>query len=326
MTMAQTITVNGTPMLVSDDISFPFWLESGASISPEVPVSSISVLEFNIVANPNGNDMVFNQVISVSSSATVPEGKTWKVESILMEKYSNNLKTDLKFVQNSNGSIYLKIDSIVTFTESKAIIVSEIIPSGGSNILESGICFSYTNPNPTVLDNIIRGPVVNQTSIFNSEIDLYNSDTLVYVRAYATNINGVSYSEAINFFLPEYYVGKQMFGGIIFNVSEDGQSGYVVSKENIGITTRYNGITICNEYSSDGFTNWSLPSLSNMEKINQNVGFNSEYGNIAQLSRGNHWSSTCCHGTYCNYYSFENNTSNCVDYSGSYYIRPIRSF
>jgi len=45
-TMAQTITLNGTPMLVSDDISFPFWLESGSSISPEFPVSSISVLEF----------------------------------------------------------------------------------------------------------------------------------------------------------------------------------------------------------------------------------------------------------------------------------------
>ena len=83
--MAQTITVNGTPMLVSDDISFPFWLESGSSISPEVPVSSISVLEFNIVPNNNGNDMVFNQVISVTEGQTVPEGKTWKVESILME-------------------------------------------------------------------------------------------------------------------------------------------------------------------------------------------------------------------------------------------------
>ena len=87
-TMAQTITVNGTPMLVSDDISFPFWLESGSSISPEVPVSSISVLEFNIVPNNNGNDMVFNQVISVTEGQTVPEGKTWKVESILMENQS----------------------------------------------------------------------------------------------------------------------------------------------------------------------------------------------------------------------------------------------
>ena len=53
-TMAQTITVNGTPMLVSDDISFPFWLESGSSISPEVPVFSISVLEFNIVTTIKG--------------------------------------------------------------------------------------------------------------------------------------------------------------------------------------------------------------------------------------------------------------------------------
>ena len=66
-------------------ISFHFCFESGASLSQEVPVSSISVLEFNIVPNNNGNDMVFNQVISVTEGQTVPEGKTWKVESILME-------------------------------------------------------------------------------------------------------------------------------------------------------------------------------------------------------------------------------------------------
>jgi hypothetical protein len=102
-TMAQTITVNGTPMLVSDDISFPFWLESGSSISPEVPVSSISVLEFNIVPNNNGNDMVFNQVISVTEAQTVPEGKAWKVESVLVENQgfsvdSSNISLDSAFV------------------------------------------------------------------------------------------------------------------------------------------------------------------------------------------------------------------------------------
>ena len=45
-TMAQTITVNGTPMLVSDDISFPFWLESGSSISPEVWVTTSQMEKF----------------------------------------------------------------------------------------------------------------------------------------------------------------------------------------------------------------------------------------------------------------------------------------
>ena len=82
--MAQTITVNGTPMLVSDDISFPFWLESGSSIDIGENVISISVIEFSIVPNNNGNDMVFNQVISVTEGQTVL-GETWKVESILME-------------------------------------------------------------------------------------------------------------------------------------------------------------------------------------------------------------------------------------------------
>jgi len=118
MTMAQTITVNGTPMLVSDDISFPFWLESGSSISPEVPVSSISVLEFNIVPNNNGNDMVFNQVISVTEGQTVPEGKTWKVESILMENQ--------EFVLDSSNT---SLDSAFV-----ASMIAEALSSGSQNI------------------------------------------------------------------------------------------------------------------------------------------------------------------------------------------------
>lgn len=324
--MAQTITVNGTPMLVSDDISFPFWLESGSSISPEVPVSSISVLEFNIVPNNNGNDMVFNQVISVTEGQTVPEGKTWKVESVLVEKNSNNLQSDLMFVENSNGLIHLKIDSIVTFTESKAIIVSEILPTGGGDIIESGICFSSHNANPTVLDNIIRGPISSQTGVFNSEIDLYNSDTTVYVRAFATNLNGVSYSEAIHYSLPEYYVGKQMFGGIIFHVNDDGQTGIVVALNSLGSNTKSTAVSLCDEYTSDGYTNWSLPSLESFELLNQNVGLNSEYGNLAGLSTSNYWTNTCCAGQSCYYYNPSSGNSACIDYFNYRSILPIKYF
>jgi len=143
-TMAQTITVNGTPMLVSDDISFPFWLESGSSISPEVPVSSISVLEFNIVPNNNGNDMVFNQVISVTEGQTVPEGKTWKVESILMENqsFSVNSSNPNTFVPYSESGDNLIINDPVFFLDS-VLFKADLLPNNESSFNQVGFCYSY---------------------------------------------------------------------------------------------------------------------------------------------------------------------------------------
>lgn len=98
----QTIILNGSPMLVDDQTSFPFWLESGSSISPETSVSVISVLEFNLKSNSDGNDMIFNQVLSLSSESSVPEGKVWKVESVLKLDLNYNNESDTSSVSEEN--------------------------------------------------------------------------------------------------------------------------------------------------------------------------------------------------------------------------------
>lgn len=98
----QTIMVNGSPMLVDDQTSFPFWLESGSSISPETLVSVISVLEFNLKSNSDGNDMIFNQVLSLNSESSVPEGKVWKVESVLKLDLNYNNESDTSSVSEEN--------------------------------------------------------------------------------------------------------------------------------------------------------------------------------------------------------------------------------
>ena len=56
----------------------------GTTIQPNYPVKSISIKEFNIVPNSNGNDLVFNKTVLVYSDSVsiVPEDKTWKLESI----------------------------------------------------------------------------------------------------------------------------------------------------------------------------------------------------------------------------------------------------
>jgi microcystin-dependent protein len=102
VSFGQTIMVNGSPMLVDDQTSFPFWLESGSSISPETSVSAISVLEFNVKSNDDGNDMVFHQVLSLTSESSVPVGKVWKIESVLKLDLNFNNESDTSSVSDEN--------------------------------------------------------------------------------------------------------------------------------------------------------------------------------------------------------------------------------
>ena len=229
--MAQTITVNGTPMLVSDDISFPFWLESGSSISPEVPVSSISVLEFNIVPNNNGNDMVFNQVISVTEGQTVPEGKTWKVESILMEDQSFSVNTS-NSVNNSNPNTFvpysesgdnLIINDPVFFLDS-VLFKADLLPNNESSFNQVGFCYSYSNNQPTIYDNYIASSVADNH--FYSHLQ-FDSLEMKYMRAYVINDLGITYSSVKNVIRPDLFVGQLNYGGIVFYIDESGEHGLV---------------------------------------------------------------------------------------------------
>lgn len=83
---SQTILVDGTSVLVSDQAKFPFWLAAGKSLAVQTNVVSISVIEYNVVASPaGGNILTLERVIHVTSSATVPANKAWKVEAVLLD-------------------------------------------------------------------------------------------------------------------------------------------------------------------------------------------------------------------------------------------------
>jgi len=84
VSFGQTISINGSLHSTNGDNTFPIWVEEGTTIQPNSPIKSISIKEFNVVPNSNGNDLVFNKTVLVYSDSvsSVPEGKTWKLESI----------------------------------------------------------------------------------------------------------------------------------------------------------------------------------------------------------------------------------------------------
>lgn len=106
VSFGQTIMVNDTPMYVSDDISFPFWMESGSSIDIGEGVASISIVEFELIPNGNTYDLEFVKTKFITNLETTPEGKAWKVESILMhssDSYNSSTSSDPMPVSLSEG-------------------------------------------------------------------------------------------------------------------------------------------------------------------------------------------------------------------------------
>src|SRR5262245_9373325 len=63
---------------VTAGLELPTWLKSGQTLAAGQMVHSISVIEFTV----NGTSLEFSQVLTVTSTQTVPSGKVWKVESL----------------------------------------------------------------------------------------------------------------------------------------------------------------------------------------------------------------------------------------------------
>ena len=67
--------------VVNTDVTFPFWLDSGSTIEIGDHVISISALEFNIIANNNGNSLVYVQTKLITTFETVPR-ENLKLEGV----------------------------------------------------------------------------------------------------------------------------------------------------------------------------------------------------------------------------------------------------
>jgi hypothetical protein len=101
---------------------------------------------------------------------------------------------------------------------------------GGSPIIERGICWS-TSPNPTIADNHTTDGI--GTGEFVSNMTGLTSNTLYYLRAFATNSLGTAYGNEIGFTtLQIFYLGQNYGGGIVFYIDGTGQHGLIAAPGN----------------------------------------------------------------------------------------------
>ena len=90
----------------------------------------------------------------------------------------------------------LSMYNVYSITKHTAMEGAVIIDNGGANILEQGFCWG-TEENPTIDNSKIS--IATGEKIFYGQMDGLLPATLYYVRAYAKNKVGISYSDNVTF-------------------------------------------------------------------------------------------------------------------------------
>ena len=100
--------------------------------------------------------------------------------------------------KNSSSSVPLITTTQVSSIDSTtAIGGGDIFSDGGDLVTARGVCWSSGTPLPTISDN--KTSDGQGTSSFSSSLTGLTKGTLYYVRAYATNIVGTAYGQAVSF-------------------------------------------------------------------------------------------------------------------------------
>jgi hypothetical protein len=149
-------------------------------------------------------------------------------------------------------------------------------------------------------------------------------DTVMYVRAFATNIQGITYSDVITYERPLVYIGQELEGGIVFYVDETGEHGLVAAMEDLGqfqwgcygtsisgadgqfIGTGYQNtldiVAGCSDTNTaaynalnstvGGYEDWYLPSKDELYEMYSTIGNGGPDGYIGGPTSGAYWSSS----------------------------------
>jgi hypothetical protein len=170
---------------------------------------------------------------------------------------------------------------------------------GGSPVTARGLCYS-TMPQPSLANSVMTAG--SGGGIFSGSLTGLIPGTLYYVRAYATNAAGTSYGNQVSFMpLPAYINSNNQvvtvhptnnFSGPWSNTQTfiGLQSGNDGAINTLAIVANQgNGsyaAKVCNDLVAFGYSDWYLPSFSELLVLNANkITFN------MTLNSSNYWSS-----------------------------------
>ncbi len=205
-------------------------------------------------------------------------------------------------VWSGAASVVISTTGMSSITQTTAISGGTITADGGASITARGVVWSTaTNPTIALPTKTSDG---TGTGSFTSNLTGLSANTTYYVRSYATNANGTTYGNQVNFTAAaaSFTLGQSYGGGVIFYVDGTGQHGLIAATtdQSAGISWNNNGnqvvtnatglsigtggtntTTIINVqgngsyaaslcrlyYSGGGFTDWRLPSLYELNEL-----------------------------------------------------------
>ncbi len=128
--------------------------------------------------------------------------------------------------------------AVSNITYNSATVAGNVTASGGANVTERGICYSLSGV-PT-LDNMWASWISAGTGTGAYSCELVNlpAGTIVYVRAYAVNINGVAYGEVKQFTTLNHIPVVQTGEVVSVNSTTATAKGTVLSDGGHAVTAR----------------------------------------------------------------------------------------
>ena len=155
--------------------------------------------------SPTTDSHIHNVAISGNTMTTIIEGLE-----------PNAVYQVRAYATNSDGVGYSDVTTIQTdeatapvlsaiaqkeSTDFSVILEANVTDSGTSPISKAGFCWSITNNTPTIDDTVndLTAQLKDGKTTLNTALTDLASNTTYYIRAYATNEQGTSYSEVFTF-------------------------------------------------------------------------------------------------------------------------------
>lgn len=118
--------------------------------------------------------------------------------SIVFNTNSNSISIPVNMSVTAPSAPTVICQSPSNITWQDAQISGNLLDLGTSPVTQRGHCWS-TSPNPSITNNITTLGGTSTIGNFSSTINGLSTNTLYYVRAYATNSVGTAYSEQVSF-------------------------------------------------------------------------------------------------------------------------------
>ncbi|MBP5710484.1 MAG: hypothetical protein J6W84_05860, partial [Bacteroidales bacterium] len=192
----------------------------------------------NLINRPVGNNTgdILYWDAGDNSWHVIPVGSAGQVLTL----NPNGIPQWYSTVFNQSAPPTIVTDTIMDITGYTMTVKCSIVNSGSTGIIASGVCWSSSNPSPSIGNNYTTDGA--SVGSFLSHVSGLSSSTVYYVCAYATNSVGTSYGNVITITTPTHCGTVTDIDGNTYNTVYIGRQCWM--KENLRTTTYADGINI----------------------------------------------------------------------------------